>query len=200
MSPSTTSTSKTTGPRNVRAPNPKASALNPGFELYDNTGRDAEQIHSHATGSATTADLDRWARRDAAGLLARHRFPEPPLDAPDLRPYLKALDEAATPVEAAVITSAVLNASEAFVGALSDYLLAAGHRYQHNERSSAGSPRTAAWRAASGLLASLGEAARAVEITLRQEYDTPARPGSHPGQQPPAPPPNPASGPTAPRR
>ncbi|MCX4718266.1 hypothetical protein [Streptomyces virginiae] len=100
----------------------------------------------------------------------------------------------------AVVTSAVLNASEAFVGALSDYLLAVGHRYEHSERFSADSPRTAVWRAASGLLASMGEAARAVEITLRQEYDTPARPSSHRGQQPPAPPPNPASGPTAPRR
>ncbi|RMI46734.1 hypothetical protein EBN88_00430 [Streptomyces triticirhizae] len=35
----------------------------PDFELYDNVGRDSEQIRSHRTGEPTEADQQRWARR-----------------------------------------------------------------------------------------------------------------------------------------
>ncbi|MEU4949898.1 hypothetical protein [Streptomyces lavendulae] len=130
-------------------------SLNPDFELYDNVGRDREQVSAHHTKSPTANDLNRWARRDAASFLARHPLPEPPIDGPDLRPFLQALADASTPAEACAVTNAVLDTVEPFIQALSEYLVAVGHRFERDPQATANSPQKVAWSAASGLLASM---------------------------------------------
>jgi hypothetical protein len=77
----------------------------PDFELYDNVGRDADQIAAARYGIATRHDLVRWASRDAEPFLAQHPLPKNPLPRPDLSLYLGALAAAATPAQASASLS-----------------------------------------------------------------------------------------------
>ncbi|MFF7899711.1 hypothetical protein ACIP4X_29795 [Streptomyces sp. NPDC088817] len=58
----------------------------PDFELYDNVGRDSDQIVAARYGIATRDDLLRWAKRDAEPFLAEHPLPDEPLPSPELAP------------------------------------------------------------------------------------------------------------------
>lgn len=143
----------------------------PDFELYDNAGRDAEQISAAHHGTATRADLLRWARRDAVPFLAAHPLPEDPLPSPDPAPYLAALAAAQTPAEIHAVTSRLLDAAEPALRAMSDYLLAAARwRGQHRE-AAPGSPPRLLLEAASRSLSALAIADQADLEALRAAYD-----------------------------
>ncbi|GHE77330.1 hypothetical protein GCM10018771_69380 [Streptomyces cellulosae] len=54
----------------------------PDFDLYDNVGRDADQIHAARYNLTTRSDLKRWARRDAEPFRKAHPLPDQPWPAP----------------------------------------------------------------------------------------------------------------------
>ncbi|XVV38392.1 hypothetical protein ACQPXT_34635 [Streptomyces sp. CA-100214] len=122
----------------------------PDFDLYDNAGRDADQIHAARYNLATRGDLKRWARRDAARFRTAHPLPDPSWQAPDLTPYLDALAAAQTPAEMDAVTDHVLDAAEPALRALSDYLVAAARWKQENRNAAKGSPSYLLMTAASG--------------------------------------------------
>ncbi|MFD4994652.1 hypothetical protein [Streptomyces buecherae] len=170
----------------------------PDFELYDNVGRDAEQIATARYGIASRADLLRWAERDAAPFLVQHPLPTEPLSAPDTAPYLAALSAAQTPAEAHAVTTRLLDAAEPALRAVSDYLLAAAQWRGQHRQAALGSPPILLREAASRTLSVLAFADRAGADALRAEYDpapTPKDPTAHqsPGL-PPAPPSPPSTG------
>ncbi|WP_308284148.1 hypothetical protein [Streptomyces buecherae] len=170
----------------------------PDFELYDNVGRDAEQIAAARYGIASHADLLRWAERDAAPFLVQHPLPTEPLSAPDTAPYLAALSAAQTPAEAHAVTTRLLDAAEPALRAVSDYLLAAAQWRGQHRQAALGSPPILLREAASRTLSVLAFADRAGADALRAEYDpapTPKDPTAHqsPGL-PPAPPSPPPTG------
>ncbi|MFJ4338623.1 hypothetical protein [Streptomyces sp. NPDC088915] len=169
--------------------------LHPDFELYDNVGHTSDQIHSAHAGIATTADLHRWARRDAAALLQRHGLPSPPSRALDLRPFEATLAQTTTTAEISVVVLAALNAADQIISDLNTFLTEAGDRYHSPALTE---PRRFLWTAAAGLLACMNDAAEGVEIALRETYDpAPARPAPKPSPDLPPPPPSPpSSGPT----
>ncbi|WP_232485661.1 hypothetical protein [Streptomyces fildesensis] len=151
----------------------------PDFELYDNAGRDAEQISAARHGIATRADLLRWARRDAVPFLAEHPLPDSPLPSPDPAPYLAALTAAQTPAEVHAVTSRLLDAAEPALRAMSDYLLAAAQwRGQHREAAK-GSPPRLLLEAAGRALSALAIADQGDLEALRAAYD-PAPAPKHP--------------------
>ncbi|QNA72108.1 hypothetical protein C8250_009500 [Streptomyces sp. So13.3] len=150
----------------------------PDFELYDNAGRDAEQISAARYGIATRADLLRWARRDAVPFLAEHPLPDGPLPSPDPAPYLAALAAAQTPAEVHAITSCLLDAAEPALRAMSDYLVAAAQwRGQHREAAK-DSPPKLLLEAASRSLSALAIADHADLEALRAAYDPAPTPKS----------------------
>ncbi|WP_443048370.1 hypothetical protein [Streptomyces sp. H39-C1] len=143
----------------------------PDFELYDNAGRDAEQIAAAHSGIATRADLLRWARRDATRFLAEHQLPDAPLPGPDPAPYIAALAAAETPAEAHAVTSRLLDAAEPALRAVSDYLVAAAHWRGQYHAAAKGSPPKLLREAASRSLSVLAMADHADLEALRAEYD-----------------------------
>lgn len=170
----------------------------PDFELYDNVGRDAEQIAAARYGLATRDDLLRWARRDAEPFLSEHPLPAEPLPTPDLTPYLTALTAARTPAEASAVTRRLLDAAEPVLQALSDYLLAAGRWRGQNRNAELDSPPRMLMTAASRSLSVLTLAEEADLNALRAEYDPAPRPDTPPNGRPhvaPALPPTPPSSP-----
>lgn len=182
---------------------PKDSRItprDPDFDLYDNAGRDADQIHAARYNLSTRGDLRRWARRDAEPFRDAHPLPDQPWPAPDLTPYLDALAAAQTPAEIEAVTDHILNAAEPALRAVSDYLVAAA-RWQHENRDAAqGSPSNLLMTAASRALSVLALADEAGLTRLRAAYDSPptttaSTPLGAAGGLPPAPPPG-----TAPRR
>ncbi|MGC0328113.1 hypothetical protein RKD23_001103 [Streptomyces sp. SAI-170] len=176
----------------------------PDFELYDNVGRDADQIAAARYGIATRHDLVRWARRDAELFLDQHPLPKNPLPSPDLSPYLDALAAAETPAQASAVTEHLLDAAEPVFRAVSDYLVAAARWRGQNRGAERGSPPHLLMTAASRCLSVLAIADEADMKALRAEYDpTPPLPSAGPAQAssglPPTPPPAPPAGP-APNR
>ncbi|MET8218775.1 hypothetical protein [Streptomyces hirsutus] len=177
----------------------------PDFELYDNAGRDAEQIAAARYGIATRDDLLRWAKRDAEPFLTEHPLPDEPLPSPDMAPYLDALAAAQSPAEVSAVTQHLLDAAEPVLRAVSDYLVAAalwGDRHRFAEQ---GSPPKLLMKAAGRSLSVLAIADEADLAVLRAEYDpapappkTPAsgRPRA-PSGLPPNPPPAPRTGPAS---
>lgn len=184
--------------RTPRSPDLWSTPLNPDFELYDNVGRTSDQIHSHNTGTPTTDDLHRWARRDTEAFLQRHPLPAPAPHSLDLRPFEAALAEAATPVEASAVILAALDAAEQVIQDLSTLLLHAGYRYPRDQRRTPESPRKLTWSASSGLLAAMAAAEAGIEAALREEYD-PAPRTVRARTDTPLPPAPPPSAPPAPR-
>ncbi|MFE7302636.1 hypothetical protein [Streptomyces sp. NPDC057579] len=173
----------------------------PDFELYDNVGRDADQIAAAHHGIATREDLLRWAKRDAKPFLAQHPLPEQNLPSPDLGPYLDALAAAETPAQASAVTRHLLDAAEPVLQAVSDYLVAAARWRGQNRGAEPGSPPKALMTAASRSLSVLAIADQADLAILRAEYDpAPTPPRPHQGRTapglPPAPPGTPPTGPT----
>ncbi|CAL9364787.1 hypothetical protein SUDANB105_00741 [Streptomyces sp. enrichment culture] len=174
----------------------------PDFELYDNVGRDADQIAAARYGIATRHDLVRWARRDAEPFLAEHPLPADPLPIPDLTPYLDALAAAETPAQASAVTEHLLDAAEPILRAVSDYLVAAARWRSQNRGAELGSPPKLLMQAASHCLSVLAIADEADIKALRAEYDpapaaaSPAGPARASSGLPPAPPHLPPAGPT----
>ncbi|MFF2567292.1 hypothetical protein [Streptomyces sp. NPDC058084] len=175
----------------------------PDFELYDNVGRDADQIAAARYGIATRGDLLRWARRDSKPFLADHPLPADPLPHPDLAPYLTALVAAQTQAEVSAVTQRLLDAAEPVLRAVSDYLVAAAQWRGQHRGAAKGSPPKLLMEAASRSLSVAAIADEADLMALRAEYDpapSPDRPS--PGQTrassglPPAPPHAPPAGPT----
>ncbi|MER0445783.1 hypothetical protein ABR738_14635 [Streptomyces sp. Edi4] len=175
----------------------------PDFELYDNVGRDADQIAAARYGIATRGDLLRWARRDAEPFLAKHPLPDKPLPSPGLAPYLAALAAARNPAEVSAVTQHLLDAAEPALRAVSDYLLAAAQWRGQHRGAAKGSPPKLLMEAASRSLSVAAIADEADLTTLRAEYDpapTPTRPPPGPARPstglPPAPPHAPPADPT----
>ncbi|MEV5878060.1 hypothetical protein AB0L75_28305 [Streptomyces sp. NPDC052101] len=169
----------------------------PDFELYDNVGRDADQIAAARYGIATSRDLRRWAERDAAPFLTEHPLPNEPLPGPDLAPYLDALAAAETPAQANAVTQQLLDAAEPVLKAVSDCLVAAARWRGQNRGAELGSPPKMLMAAASRSLGVLSLADQADLAILRAEYDpapAPPQPRTTPGL-PPAPPGTPPTGP-----
>ncbi|MFG3038070.1 hypothetical protein ACGFYZ_14285 [Streptomyces sp. NPDC048330] len=175
----------------------------PDFELYDNVGRDADQIAAARYGIATRGDLLRWARRDAKPFLADHPLPADPLPHPDLAPYLAALAAAQTRAEVSAVTQHLLDAAEPVLRAVSDSLFAAAQWRGQHRGAAKGSPPKLLMEAASRSLSVAAIADEADLTALRAEYDpapSPDRPP--PGRTrassglPPAPPHAPPAGPT----
>ncbi|MEV5506571.1 hypothetical protein [Streptomyces orinoci] len=174
---------------------------NPDFELYDNVGRDADQIAAARYGTATKGDLLRWAKRDAEPFLAQHPLPEQNLPSPDLRPYLDALAAAETPAQASAVTQHFLDAAEPVLQTVSDYLVAAARWRGQNRGAEPGSPPKMLMTAASRSLSVLAIADQADLAILHAAYDpAPAPPVPPQGRTaaglPPAPPGIPPAGPT----
>nr|WP_257101351.1 hypothetical protein [Streptomyces sp. alain-838] len=156
------------------APAPKDSCIiprDPDFELYDNVGRDADQIQAARYNLATRGDLKRWAQRDAQPFRAAYPLPDQPWPAPDLTPYLDALAAARTPAEIDAVTDHVLDAAEPALRALSDYLVAAARWKQENRDAAKGSPSHLLMTAASRALSALALADEAGLNRLRAAYD-----------------------------
>ncbi|MEU5083736.1 MULTISPECIES: hypothetical protein [Streptomyces] len=170
----------------------------PDFELYDNVGRDADQIAAARYGIATDNDLLRWAKRDAENFLARHPLPEQDLPTPDLTPYLDALAAAETPAEASAVTQRLLDAAHPLLHAISNYLVAAARWRDQNRGAELGSPPKMLMTAASHSLSVLALAHQADLAILRAEYDpAPAPPSPQQGPKAPGLPPSPPSAPPA---
>ncbi|MEU3684290.1 hypothetical protein ACN6K5_006515 [Streptomyces violaceoruber] len=156
------------------APAPKDSCIiprDPDFELYDNVGRDADQIQAARYNLATDNDLKRWARRDARAFRDAHPLPDQPWAAPHLGPYLDALTAAQTPAEIDAVTDHVLDAAEPALRALSTYLVAAARWKQENRDAATGSPSHLLMTAASRALSALALADEAGLNRLRAAYD-----------------------------
>ncbi|ALO96700.1 hypothetical protein SHL15_5636 [Streptomyces hygroscopicus subsp. limoneus] len=172
----------------------------PDFELYDNVGRDADQIAA-AYGIATDRDLLRWARRDAEPFLAEHPLPDTPLPGPDLAPYRDALAAAETPAQASAVTQHLLDAAEPVLQAISDYLLSAARWRGQNRGAEPHSPPKMLMTAASRSLDVLALAHRADLAILRAAYDRAPAPKARGNDAtstvalPPAPPNAPPTGP-----
>ncbi|MFE9905049.1 hypothetical protein [Streptomyces achromogenes] len=170
----------------------------PDFELYDNVGRDADQIAAACYGIATDRDLLRWAKRDAEDFQARHPLPEQDLPSPDLAPYLDALAAAETPAQASAVTQRLLDAAHPLLHAISDYLVAAARWRGQNRGAEPGSPPKMLMTAASHSLSVLALAYQADLAILRAEYDpAPAPPSPQQGPKAPGLPPSPPSAPPA---
>ncbi|MBM7167051.1 hypothetical protein JQK87_01150 [Streptomyces sp. G44] len=175
----------------------------PDFELYDNVGRDADQIAAARYGMATDRDLLRWAKRDAEPFLAEHPLLDTLLPSPDLAPYYGALSAAETPAQVSAVTQHLLDAAEPVLQAISDYLVAAARWRGQNRGAEPESPPKMLMAAASRTLDALALAHSADLAILRAAYDpapTPkARvndPASTPPALPPAPPHAPPTRPT----
>ncbi|MFF4361526.1 hypothetical protein [Streptomyces sp. NPDC001604] len=173
--------------------------------MYDNVGRTADQIHAYHTGSATRADLHRWADRDAEAFRTRHPLPPEPFPAPDLSPYRSALDAAETPAEVSTVLNALLDAVAPFLNEVIDHLAATAKWKGQNRGAEPGSPPWLLHGAASSVASALAMANEADLKILRAHYDPPpdlAAPPKNtrttPGT-PPAPP-GPQPGPGKPRR
>lgn len=169
----------------------------PDFELYDNVGRDGDQIAAARYGIATDNDLLRWAKRDAEDFLARHPLPEQDLPSPDLTPYLDALAAAETPAQASAVTQHLLDAAHPLLHAISDYLVAAARWRGQNRGAEPGSPPETLMTAASHSLSVLAFAYQADLALLRAEYDPAPAPPQGPKAPglPPSPPGIPPAGP-----
>ncbi|MBP5935417.1 hypothetical protein F3K43_04875 [Streptomyces sp. LBUM 1476] len=174
----------------------------PDFDLNDNTGRTSNQVNAHRTGSATSDDLRRWARRDADRFRADHPLTEP-FPTPDLDPYRAALAEAGSPAEFSYVLDTLLEAVTPAVHEIVNHLEEHFYRWKkHNGGGELDSPARLIRDAASRLLFGLTLADDAHLQALRAHYDplsspvpsadTPATP------KPPAPPP--APGTAGPRR
>ncbi|MFE8009042.1 hypothetical protein [Streptomyces sp. NPDC057418] len=173
---------------------------NPDFELYDNVGRDAEQIAAARYGIATRGDLLRWARRDAKPFLAEHPLPDKPVPSPDLAPYLAALAAAQSHAEVSAVTQHLLDAAEPALRAVSEYLYAAAQWRGQHRGAAKGSPPKLLMEAASRSLSVAALADQADRTTLRATYDpapAPHRPDRAPTATglPPRPPHAPPAGP-----
>ncbi|MGW0312656.1 hypothetical protein [Streptomyces flavidovirens] len=170
----------------------------PDFELYDNVGRDADQIAAARYGIATRGDLLQWAKRDAKPFLAEHPLPDTSLPSPDLAPYLAALTAAQAPAEVSAVTQHLLDAAEPVLRAVSDYLFAAAQWRGQHRGAAKGPPPKLLMEAASRSLFVAAIADEADLATLRAAYD-PAPPPVHPARAstglPPAPPHAPPAGP-----
>ncbi|MFB4420722.1 hypothetical protein C5F59_006470 [Streptomyces sp. QL37] len=170
---------------------------NPDFELYDNVGRDAEQIAAARYGIATRGDLLRWARRDAKPFLAKHPLPDKPVPSPDLAPYLAALAAAQSPAEVSAVTQHLLDAAEPALRAVSKYLYAAAQWRGQHRGAAKGSPPKLLMEAASRSLSVAALADQADLTTLRATYDPAPAPDRAPTATglPPRPPHAPPAGP-----
>ncbi|MFD5656194.1 hypothetical protein [Streptomyces hirsutus] len=175
----------------------------PDFELYDNAGRDGDQIAAAHFGIATRDDLLRWARRDAEPFLTQHPLPAEPLPAPDPAPYLAALAAAETPAEVSAVTQLLLDAAQPALSAMSDLLVAIARWGDRHRFAEQGSPPKLLMEAAGRSLSVLAVADEADLAILRAEYDpAPAPPKAPvsgrpqaPSGLPPNPPPAPRTGP-----
>ncbi|MEU9189223.1 hypothetical protein AB0D14_32705 [Streptomyces sp. NPDC048484] len=176
----------------------------PDFELYDNVGRDADQIAAARYSVATKGDLLRWARRDSEPFVTAHPLPDEPLPSPDLAPYLGALHAAETPAEASAVTQRLLDAAEPVLRAVSEYLVAAARWRDQHRGAEKGSPPKLLMEAASRSLSVLAIADEADLTILRAEYDPAPAPAPVPPGQSPAtsglPPASPRRPPTGPAR
>ncbi|MFB7325157.1 hypothetical protein [Streptomyces sp. NPDC056190] len=175
----------------------------PDFELYNNVGRDGDQIAAARYGIATRDDLLRWAKRDAEPFPANHPLPDEPLPSPDLAPFLDALAAAETPAEVSTVTQRFLDAADPVLRAVSDYLFAAAQWRGQYRGAAKGSPPKLLMEAASRSLSVSAIADEADLMALRAEYDpapaplkapAPGRPQT-PFGLPPNPPPAPRTGP-----
>ncbi|WP_261800986.1 hypothetical protein [Streptomyces sp. PBH53] len=158
--------------------------------MYDNVGRDADQIAAARYGIATDNDLLRWAKRDAKDFLAQHPLPEQPLPAPDLASYLHALAAAEAPAQASAVTQRLLDAAAPVLEAVSEYLVAAARWRGQNRTAELGSPPKMLMKAASDSLSALALGHQADLALLRAEYDpapTPPQGPKAPGPSPPPP-------------
>ncbi|MEV7706612.1 hypothetical protein AB0O59_26725 [Streptomyces sp. NPDC088922] len=143
----------------------------PDFELYDNVGRDADQIAAARYGIATRGDLLRWARRDAKPFLAEHPLPDKPVPSPDLAPYLAALAAAQSHAEVSAVTRHLLDAAEPALRAVSEYLYAAAQWRGQHRGAVKGSPPKLLMEAASRSLSVAAIADEADLTTVRATYD-----------------------------
>lgn len=141
--------------------------------MYDNVGRTAEQIHAYRTRSATKADLQRWADRDAEAFRARHPLPPEPFPAPDLSPYRTAVDAAQTPAEFSTALNALLDAVGPFLNEVIDHLAATATWKGRNRGAEPESPPSLLRGAASSIASALAMASEADLKILRAHYDPP---------------------------
>ena len=170
----------------------------PGFELSDNIGRTSEQISTHRTGSATRADLYRWAHRDSAFFRELHPLTGA-LPAPDLTPYRQALNAAGSPAEFSYVLDTLLEALAPAVHEIVDHLTEHFYRWKkHNGGGDLDSPARLVRDAASRMLSTLALATEADVRALRAHYDPPPSPSPDtPSPKPPTPPPAPPAPGTA---
>lgn len=170
----------------------------PDFELYDNVGRTADQIHAHHTRSATKGDLYRWAGRDADGFRARHPLPTEPFPTPGLSPYRTALEAAEVPAEFSTALGALLDAVAPFLNEVIEQLAATAKWKGRNRGAETGSPPWLLRGAASSIASALAMVTEADLKILRAHYDpapdhlallkqppaVPGTPAAPPGPQP----------------
>lgn len=155
------------------APAPKDSCIiprDPDFDLYDNVGRDADQIQAAQYNLATRGDLTVGTTRRTA-LPRRAPLPDQPWPAPVLTPYLDGIAAARTPAEIDAVTDHVLDAAEPALRALSDYPVAAARWKQENRDAAKRSPSHLLMTAASRALSALALADEAGLNRLRAAYD-----------------------------
>ncbi|MFF4767435.1 hypothetical protein ACFY1V_13060 [Streptomyces sp. NPDC001255] len=157
----------------------------PDFELYDNAGRDAEQIRAAKLGIATEADLRRWAARDARAFLNRHTLPDVLSRPEDVELFAEALGKAGTVAEASAVTQALLDTATPCLQAISDYLVAAARWRDQHRNAAPTSPPRQFYAAASSALSVLHLAHEADTRILRNHYDPPPRQPAPPAKQPP---------------
>lgn len=98
----------------------------PDFELYDNTGRTTEQIHSHRTGTPTADDLQRWDSAAAKPLIDAAKLPP---SGQGIVGWTALLGQVATGSQFHGIASAVLDHDDGAVARLRQFLVAAADWY-----------------------------------------------------------------------
>lgn len=92
---------------------------NPDFELYDNTGRTTDQIHTHNTGTPTPHDLSRWGAAAAKPLIDAAELPP---SGQGIMGWIDLLGRAGTESEFHGIATAVLENDDGAVARLHRFL------------------------------------------------------------------------------
>lgn len=171
---------------------------NPDFEMYDNTGRAAEQIHAHHTNTPTTDDLRRRAADEARPLLDAARLPP---SGDGITPWTDLLGRASNAHEVYTVITAVLADDRGALARLHQFIESAANWY--DERGDEPAKRRYRGRAddLDALSDDLVQLAEDNLLTARRQRSEPARqPPASPRPGTPAAPPAPLSTPRPSRR